>query len=1032
MRRRNVFTIPPGAPFLATFVDAFLAGEVAPGPPEGFSPLALARTTIFVPTQRAGRALATQFARALGNEAALLPFITPLGELDESADAALFSESLSDFTTGAAVPVAELERRLLLARLINAWAQSLESAIVSIGADGQPQYDVAEPFLVASSPAGAYALAADLGALIDELHIEEVSVGDLNAIVDADFDRYWSITTRFLDIALKQWPDILAARGLVDAVLRRKALIDLRTEALTTDVDGAPVIALGSTGTQPATARLIAAIAARMNGAVILPGLDLDMSEKDWARVGATEGEPAFSHPQTMLKRLLGTMRVARAEIRELGASTPECAARRRLTAMAMAPAEATSDWLAFRATAAGSFDSALEKVSVVEAPDERLEALTLALFMRETLETPQRTAALVTPDRVLARRVANELRRFDLIVDDSGGVALAATGAGEIARRIAAIIDEGLTPLNLAAILAHPLAAFGRTRAEIGLLGPLVETGLLRWPGAGSGGWPKSLPRARAEAGSRRAHPAARAITDAQWRDIETLVLEIDAICAPFAAMRAERTLAPWAQAHRRAFEAIVNGADDDASGGAATLFDLFERLIRAEAPDHFDPSGYAAFFNRIISETTLRGPVRAHPRLKILGPLEARLIDADRLLIAGLDEGVWPPQADTGAFLNRSMRQQIGLTPPERRIGQSAHDFVMAMGAEEVVLSRAFKRDGSPTVPSRFLIRLEALAGSGFAASKARGARMCAIAAALDRPAETDAVSRPAPRPPVALRPQRLSVTRIERLRRDPYAIYAEYILRLKPMPPLDARIGAREMGTAIHAAIAAFVARYPVGALPENGLAALEALARTSLAPFFVEPDFETFVWPRLVDGLAHVYAFECERRVTASHIFVEAHGEWEFPLDDGSGFLLTADADRIELTEDGDAYVFDYKTGAPPNNKQVLVGWNPQLTLEAAMIEAGAFRAIGAQRVAGAAYVGLKEGGSTTYLEWKQSGFSFADVVARHRDELRKLLSQFRDEKTPYLSRPFVAFRKEEGDYDHLARVREWSRGGEDDG
>jgi len=318
---------------------------------------------------------ATQFARALGNEAALLPFITPLGELDESADAALFSEGLSDFTTGAAAPVAELERRLLLARLINAWAQSLESAIVSIGADGQPQYDVAEPFLVASSPAGAYALAADLGALIDELHIEEVSVGNLNAIVDADFDRYWSITTRFLDIALKQWPEILAARRLVDAVLRRKALIDLRTANLTAEVDGAPVIALGSTGTQPATARLIAAIAARTNGTVILPGLDLDISEKDWACVGATEGEGAFTHPQTMLKRLLGTMRVARAEVRELGVSTPERKARRRLIAMAMAPAEATSDWLAFRATAAGSFDSALEKVSVVEAPDERLEA---------------------------------------------------------------------------------------------------------------------------------------------------------------------------------------------------------------------------------------------------------------------------------------------------------------------------------------------------------------------------------------------------------------------------------------------------------------------------------------------------------------------------------------------------------------------------------------------------------------------------------------------------------------------------------
>jgi ATP-dependent helicase/nuclease subunit B len=1031
MRRRNVFTIPPGAPFLATFVDAFLAGEIVDRVGKECSPLALARATIYVPTRRAGRALATQFACAMENKAALLPFITPLGELDESADAALFTESVADFDPDAARPVAELERRLLLARLISTWAQSLESAIVSIGPDGQPHYDVAEPFLVASSPAGAYALASDLGALIDELNIEEISVGNLNAIVDADFDRYWSITTQFLDIALRQWPEILAARGLVDAVTRHKALVERRTQALAIEGDVAPVIALGSTGTQPATARLLAAIAARTNGAVILPGLDLEMSEKDWARVGATEGEPAFSHPQTMLKRLLSTMRVTRAEVRELDTSTPERAVRRRLIAVAMAPAETTSDWLAYRAASGGSFSAALENISVVEAPDERIEALALALFMRETLETPQRTAALITPDRVLARRVANELRRFDLVVDDSGGATLAATGVGELARRIAGIIDEGLTPLNLAAILAHPLAAFGRTRAEIALLGPLVEIGVLRWPGAGAGGWSKSLPRAREEAGSRRAHPAARAITEAQWSQIETLVPEIEAICAPFAVMREERALASWTQAHRSAFDAIANGADDDASEGASTLFELFERLTDAEAPPHFDPSGYAAFFGHVISELTLRGPMRAHPRLKILGPLEARLIDADRILIAGLDEGVWPPQADTGAFLNRSMRQQIGLTPPERRIGQSAHDFVMAMGAEEVILSRALKRDGSPTVPSRFLIRLEALAGVDFTTCKKRGAHMCGIAAALDRPAETVAVARPAPRPSITLRPKRLSVTRIERLRRDPYAIYAEYILRLKPMPPLDSRIGAREMGTAIHAAIAAFVTRYPVGSLPENGRAELEALARQTLAPFFIEPDFETFLWPRLVEGLAHVYAFECERRLEPCRIFVEAHGEWKISLDDGSVFLLTADADRIEIAENSDAWVFDYKTGAPPNNKQVLVGWSPQLTLEAAMIEAGAFHDIGRQRVAGAAYVGLKSGGTTTFLEWKQSGLSFTDVVARHRDELRKLLFQFRDEKTPYLSRPFVAFRNETGDYDHLARVREWSRGAGDD-
>ncbi len=1030
-KRRNLFTIAPGAPFLETFVSALLDGAIVPAFSRETPPLEMARATIYVPTQRAARALAVEFARAFDGHATLLPRILPLGALEEREAAALFDADLvSSGDDALSPPIEELERRLLLSRLIMQWAQAMERAIISIDPSGAPNLHESEPFLVASTPSAAFALAADLGALIDECNIEGISFEAFERLSDDAFNNYWAITTRFLRVALHEWPAILAERGRLDASAFQKRLVEGQIADLARQMSNAPVIALGSTGAHPTTARLLAAIASLDNGAVVLPGLDQIMSESAWARVGQGDGrdEPAFTHPQTMLKRLLATMGAARDDARELGRLSPALAARRPLVSQAMLPADATSAWRDYRAADGAGFAAALENLVSLEAPDERLEALTLALFMREALETPGRTAALVTPDRNIARRVAAELQRFDIEIDDSGGKPLATTPIGALARLIAAFGANGAGAVNVAALLAHPLTRLGLTRAHVATLAQLVEIGVLRMLGSVNGGWAARAVTARELARAPHAHPAARRISDDDWRAIEDLLARFDAAFAPFTTLPAEASLSDRASTHRAALEAVTAGDDEIGDEGAATLFELLERLARAEAPPGFDALSYAALFDRIAFETTLRGPRRAHPRLKILGPLEARLIDADLILLAGLDEGVWPPQTDTGAFLNRSMRAQLGLMAPERRIGQSAHDFVMALGAKRIVLSRAVKRDGAPTVPSRFVARLSALAAGAFADCKARGDRMLAIAAMLDRPKETISISRPEPRPPLDLRPQRLSVTRIERLRRDPYAIFAEYVLKLAPLPPLGSEPGAREIGVAIHEAIAKFVAHHPRGALPPDARQTLLAFAREKLDGFMKDPAFASFQWPRIEAGLDHALAFELERRAVGGDIFIETRGEMALTLEGGARFLLTAVADRIEIDPQGRASVFDYKTGAPPTNAQVEVGWSPQLTLETAMVEAGAFKEVGAREVSGAAYVGLKNGGKTQWLKGKEK--SFADIVAEHRAEVEKMLSQFHDEATPYASRPHPAFMGDAGDYDHLARVKEWLRGGGD--
>jgi ATP-dependent helicase/nuclease subunit B len=1031
--RRNVFTIGPGVPFLATFVDAFLNGGVIASLSRDSAPLDIARTTLYVPTQRAGRALAAEFARAIDKPSALLPRILPLGGLDEQENVALFDAGF-DMDESTAPAIGEIERRLILAQLVTQWANALRHAIVSIDPTGAPVLDEREIMLVAASPANAYALAGELGALIDEFIIEAVDPRAIHRLTDEAFDQYWAITTHFLQIALHQWPGILAERGLCDLSARRQALIEAQIALLSGS--GAPVVALGSTGANPATARLLKTIAAMEKGAVILPGLDRDIDEDAWARIGHADGdddEPAFTHPQAVLKRLLTIMETRRDEARELGAPTRELNERRAFVSQAFRPADTTENWRHFRAERRGEIANALTNLTYIEAADERMEALALALFMREALDTPARTAALITPDRDIARRVAAELARFNIEIDDSGGKPLASTSIGALARLAAQIAQDGLTAANVAALLAHPLTGLNLARSWIEALAPLVEIGVLRVLGRAESGWAHSVANARELALDWRAHPAAQRIGEADWRAIEDVLARIEAAVAALAALPRDAELSARVTAHRDCLEAITATEDGGAAGeGVEELLSLFGELTRANAPLVFDAASYASFFDRIAYETVIRGPRRAHPRLKILGPLEARLLDADLVLLAGLDETVWPPRTDTGAFLNRSMRRQLGLTPPERRIGQSAHDFMMALGANNVVVSRSVKRNGSPTVASRFITRVRALAGEAFDACKKRGDKMLAIAAALDRPNETKSLERPLPRPPVELRPTQLSVTRIETLRRDPYAIYAERILRLVPLSPLGAEKGAREIGTAIHEALADFSRETPRGPLPADARARLLGFARQRLRAFLEDPAFLTFSWPRLEAGLDHALSFEGERRELNGEIFIEESGAWNFALADGSAFRLTCQADRIEIGVDGAASVFDYKTGAPPSLAQVGAGFAPQLTLEAAMIEAGAMPAIGKRLVDSAAYVRLggADGGGSLWLKWKDK--SFSDVVAEHRTQLLTLLSQFRELATPYPSRPFVAFASRYGDYDHLARVKEWSRGaGEED-
>ena len=1037
IRDAHVFTIPAGAPFLPTLARALIDGDLIEGFPGSGGPLALASATVYVPTQRAAAAFAEALLAAAGGESVLLPRIAPLGAFEPNETATFFDPEAQEPPRAGALPaVGELARRHTLALLVRKWGQALRGAIRGADADGL-RFDLREPAVVASSPAQAYALAADLARLIDDMIIEGIDWRRLETLAPEEYDVYWRITLDFLKIAFANWPAWLRENGLVDRAKRVALLLQSEINRLEAGARIGPTIIAGSTGANRATAELIAAIAYSDKGAVVLPALDLHLDEAAWGMIGASDAgaQGLAVHPQALLHRLIGRIGVRREDVRTLGDPPAPLAARASFLSEALRPADSTDRWSRRDAALSpAAVAAALDSVSIIVADNETDEALALAISMREVLETPGKTAALITPDPSIARRVAAELARWGVEAEDSAGRTLGQTAAGALSRLVLMAAAD-LRPLTAQALIAHPSARFGRRRAECEAAARALELGVFRAaPFASLDNLDRAIAAARAAADDPHAHIAIRTIEEERRAAGERLARDLVAVLDPLRALRASRPLREWLLTHRAALDAVLAAPEGERSPphGLDALAALMDEWSEA-AGDGFacTLAEYAALFDEALAGVRAPPARGGHPRLKILGLLEARLLSFDRALLAGLDEKVWPPAVDADAFLNRPMRAELGLSAPERRVGQTAHDFLAALGAPEAILSRARKRGGEPTVASRFVQRIGAAAGAeAIAAAERRGDRYLDYARALDKPDKVEPIGRPAPCPPVELRPRSLSVTKIETLRRDPYAIYAERILKLAPLEPVERELGPREAGDAWHRSLQDFAERYPSGALPSDVRQTLVRFARARFATLLEDSTFEGLNWPGIEKAIDFVLGFEARNRGAIERVWVERNGEFVFQLKDGKPFRLTARADRIDVLTIGGATLIDYKSGPPPSVKEVNVGFAPQLTLEAAILSRGGFEGLAKMTPARALY--LKLGGPDGGLERDAAGAKavVAELADKHLAELKALLDAFTEPGTPYLSRPFPKFAGRFSDYDHLARVKEWSATGGD--
>lgn len=962
MSTPKVYNIPAGIPFADALAAALLKRAAAPEE--------LSRMRVLLPTRRACRAVREAFLRIGSGKPLLLPGLQPLGDIDE--DELSFGADI-DFALPPAID--PLKRQIILSKLVMARPDFKQGA------------------------GHAMALAGALGRLMDRIYTENLNMADLPALA-GEFATHWEVTLEFLEIISANWPDILAERGVIDAADRRNRLINALSDRWMRNPPQMPVIAAGSTGSIPATARLLQVIANLPQGAVVLPGLDGDMDAESWQALDD-------AHPQATLRHLLGQLGIERRDVKPWPVAEDSAASRRWLVSEIMRPAATSGAWANLQAEsdARARTESALQNLMRADADTPQEEARLIAVLMREALEKPGRTAALVTPDRNLARRVAAACRRWGINVDDSAGQKLTDTAAGSFLRLCARACITNLAPGALLALLRHRLC-----NQQHDLISKL-ETKILR--GAKP---PPGIEGLRNRLAERK-----------DTKDLEKFIDKLEKALSPFLdfAQQRETEFATLLDAHIKAAEALAD-ANKLWSGDEGEAAAVFLSNLRAQATEllPMNAEDYLAVLEQFMAGVTVRPAWGTHPRLFILGQLEARLLQADLVILGGLNEGTWPPDAGHDPWMSRPMMKRFGLPPPERGTGLSAHDFAQGFCAHDVVLTRARRVDGTPTVPARWLQRLDTVLQAlkiDPTEIARKGGRWLGLVRQMDRAEKQNACARPAPAPPVDLRPRELSVTRIETWMADPYSIYARYVLKLKKLDALEKMPDAADRGNFLHHVMDRFVTDHPA-VLPPDAAKKIVAYGSDHLARRADDPGFWDFWWPRFERLANWAAAHEQGWRNGATPAKTEVSGKMTL-----GNFTLTAKADRIDRLNDGSYAIIDYKSGGSFSKAKIASGESPQLPLEGLIAQAGGFEGIAPGNVGWLGYWVMTGGEPPGDVECLND--NVAATLADTRAGLEALIKLYDDPNTQYYAIPDPDRAPRYNDYEQLARVQEWTALGE---
>lgn len=1078
----NIVHIPSTAPFLDSLVSAILEGLLPFQKGQAPKVEELANITLLLPTRRACRVCGEAFLRLSNSKAIILPTIRPLGDGDD--DEGLIYEALSSGFTGKGPDqslidmkpaVSSLERHLILTQAILSWRKNPELApepnLVKEQVEGQIK------------PAQASLMAHELAKLIDNAETEEVDLSNLENLVPDQFSEHWQHTLDFLTIITKVWPDYLKATDQLSQASRRNIMLNKETERLEQTKPENPIIIAGSTGSVPAAARLMKAVANLENGLIVLPGLDQDLDDLAFKNLVPYHPE----HPQFGLSKLCTDIGEPRSNVKAVEgteASSSE-AALTRFISEALRPSSSTEQWQDYikqyetAPEEKESLKAGFENISLNLARDAQEEAEMVSLILRRTAESKNQTAALVTPDRLLARRVAVRLEEWGIKVDDSGGRPLAKTMPGAFFDSIIQCQNSGFEPAFLLALLKHPLTRLGFERGDSRLAARALEISALRqpWMGRGLEGLRKTFETIKTqccagdgeEGNGKQAdvhlHPAIKRLKEEEWALAEQLLERLEKAFAPLAELfksAKDHNLQSFLDAHiytaehlaesfeeRESCEAIqaseeeqdqkTDQVQEQEIGSQLWVGAAGEQLAKLCAEiisiKNVSPSlkarDYPEFYRSLIAGETVRPLTPVHPRIFIWGPFEARLQQTDVVILGGLNEGTWPNTANANPWLSRPMCQELGLPAPEQHIGYGAHDFASLLCAKEVYLTRASKTDGVQTVPSRWIMRMSALL-DGLEASELLEPKtdepFDQWAALRDKVEPAPKIKSPAPKPPVKARPRQLSVTRIEDWIANPYSIFARSILKLAPLDPLGAPPNAAMRGQIIHKAMQIFTERYPKS-LPQNSEQELAEISAELMKEIANHPQIGTFWQPRFERFTKWFAETEPARRDELKQCHTELNGRLEVKAPAGP-FYLTARADRIDEAKNGSFHIYDYKTGTVPSPAKVKALFSPQLPLEAAIQQEAGFKGLNKGEVTALSYIAAK-GGSPAGIETTIDGDQMGELIEQSLKQLENLVGKFDKVETPYkaLRRHDFKGQYEYDDYAHLARVQEW--GAEDE-
>lgn len=969
--RGSLFTIPGWRPF----ADDLAAGLLAQFP----KPLDLARVLLLLPTRRSIRALTEAFLRESQGAALLLPRMVPAGDLDLEEVEAFEGGPLFDLMGGASEArpaISPLARRLALAAILA----------------GGRRLPAAE----------ALAMGGQLGAALDTLEIEGKRAADLSgAVPEGQLQSHWEKNARVLEAVVTAWPQLLEARGLMDAAQRRTLQLTSLADRWAETSPDFPVVMAGFAAAPPAVAGLARVVARLPHGRLVLPGLDLDLPDAAWALLKGTDGEPALqTHPQYGMSRLLAEARLSPGEAvpwpwqSARAASAPERAA---LVARALLPADLGGDVMPAPPA------QALSGLRMVEASNPAEEALVIALAMRQVVEHPGRTAALITPDRALAARVAVQLKRFGITVDDSAGTPLATTGPGSLLLALAGAAAERFAPVPLLALLQHPLVMAGEARVDwlnqVRQLDLEALRGIRPGPGLSA-----------VQARLRNRAKAPMELRD-WWAD------KVVPLLAPLERMGG--TAQDLLETLRDVAIALAGDGlwAGEAGRTLARLFDALAPCGEDLARLAVSPDDAAAFAGALMAGETVRPRASLHPQLHIWGLLEARLQTADLILMGGLNEGGWPGLPAPDPFLAPAIRRALGLPGLARRTGQEAHQFASGLGAPEVLLTRAIRAGGAPTVASRFWQRLVAAAGGLPDSGPLAPGRdaLLAVARGLDRPDAMNAYARPEPSPPARDRPREITVTDVALLKGDPFAFYAKRLLRLKQLEARDAEPTAGERGQVVHD----ILKRVLDEDVPPPQR--IDELIDQELLKLGERPEIAALWRPR-VERMVDWALAKMAEEADWTPLCWETSGEMAV-----GGIRLKGRADRVDSSGDG-LRIVDYKTGRAPSIGEVVDLYQTQLALLGRMAEAGLFGDAGGQKTIALEYWKLSGGRKPGEIKRALGTKAGADEVQAHLDaalaDFQELVGGWLMGDRPFRAPLHMVYGRRFGEYEQLARVAEW--------